>query len=338
MSTEYNIDEKLPERAEYLQSIEEFLSAEYEKSAKIRKERYATLDKEILRKEYISMLGYPLTKYDELCCEEILCERKVVSQTDELTIYRLQFRLFSGLRFSGLWFVPTEVEEKNALLIALHGAQGAPEVIGAKGIRSDNYKAFVRRALKKGLTVFAPQLLIWSQERFGEPYDRAAIDKKLRQIGGSIVALEVFCLRRVIDYFSSLPEIDRERIACAGLSYGGMYALALGAADTRIKATLSSCYFNDRTKYLYDWTYFNQAKIGLDAEQALLIADRKLYIELGEADLTFAIDSAKEELHRLERYAKEKTLDFLQVKIHEKGHEFDLSDDGIQFLWNELGV
>ncbi len=338
MGTEYNIDEKLSERAEYLHSIEEFLSAEYERSAKIRKERYTALDKETLRKEYISMLGYPLTKYDELCGEEILCERKVVAQTNELTIYRLQFLLFGGLRFSGLWFVPAEIEEKYALLIALHGAQGAPEVIGAKGIRSDNYKAFVRRALKKGLTVFAPQLLIWNQERFGEPYDRAAIDKKLRQIGGGIVALEVFCLRRVVDYFSSLSEIDKDRIGCAGLSYGGMYALALASVDTRIKATLSSCYFNDRTKYLYDWTYFNQAKIGLDAEQVLLIADRKLYIELGQADSTFSIDSAKEELRRLEEYRKGKELDFVQIKIHEKGHEFDLSNEGIQFLWKELGV
>ena len=64
MSTEYNIDEKLPERAEYLQSIEEFLSAEYEKSAKIRKERYATLDKETLRKEYISTPTMPRLSHD----------------------------------------------------------------------------------------------------------------------------------------------------------------------------------------------------------------------------------------------------------------------------------
>ena len=338
MSTEYNVDEKLPERAEYLQSIEDFLTAEYKKNAKIRKERYMTLDKETLRKEYISMLGYPLTQYDELSAEEVLCDKKVVAQTEELTIYRLQFRLFGNLRFSGLWFVPMERNPKNALLIALHGAKGAPEVIGAKGARSDNYKAFIRRALTKGLTVFAPQLLIWDQERFSQPYDRAAIDKKLRQIGGGIVAVEVFCLRRVMDYFSALPEIDETRIGCAGLSYGGMYALALATADTRIKATLSSCYFNDRTKYLYDWTYFNQAKIGLDAEQTLLIADRKLYIELGKADTTFAIQSAQEELRRLQEYCNEKSLDFLQVKAHEQGHEFDISDDGIQFLWKELGV
>jgi predicted dienelactone hydrolase len=49
-------------------------------------------------------------------------------------------------------------------------------------------------------------------------------------------------LMRCVDYLESLPEVDRTRIGCGGLSLGGEMAMWLGGMDTRIAAT-ASCGF-----------------------------------------------------------------------------------------------
>ena len=49
-------------------------------------------------------------------------------------------------------------------------------------------------------------------------------------------------LMRCVDYLESLPEVDKSRIGCGGLSLGGEMAMWLGAMDTRISAT-ASCGF-----------------------------------------------------------------------------------------------
>lgn len=47
-------------------------------------------------------------------------------------------------------------------------------------------------------------------------------------------------LIRCVDYIESLPQVDRSRIGCAGLSLGGEMAMWLGAMDERIAATVSA--------------------------------------------------------------------------------------------------
>jgi len=49
-------------------------------------------------------------------------------------------------------------------------------------------------------------------------------------------------LMRCVDYLESLPEADKSRIGCGGLSLGGEMAMWLGGMDTRIAAT-ASCGF-----------------------------------------------------------------------------------------------
>jgi len=49
-------------------------------------------------------------------------------------------------------------------------------------------------------------------------------------------------LTRCVDYLESLPEVDKSRIGCGGLSLGGEMAMWLGGLDTRIAAT-ASCGF-----------------------------------------------------------------------------------------------
>ena len=75
-----------------------------------------------------------------------------------------------------------------------------------------------------------------------------------------------------------------------GLSYGGCYTLYTAAIDTRIDAAVSSCFFNERNRYLWsDWSYFGFMNEFNDAEVCALICPRALMIEVGDSDTLFAV-------------------------------------------------
>ena len=340
MKTEYKVHGQIPQRKEYVDGITAFVEERKKACAKQREMRVLSEDSESLRQAYIQTLGYPLNEYASMAEGTPSCTSETVFEGKEIKIYRLQLEVYQGLKLYGMLFVPEKVLEKNALMLALHGAKGSPECIGAVEEESTNYNSFVRRLLKNGAVVFAPQTLIWNEAHEGDCYDRVSLDLTLKQCGGSIVSLELFCLKRALDYFCAQSWIDETRVGVAGMSYGGMYTLALSAIDTRIKATLCCGYFNDRTQIRFsDWAHFDQASICLDAEQAMLILPRDLYIEVGKKDTTFPVESALQEIEKLKKYAKQKGVDgHLTVRVHEGGHEVDKDNDGCFFMHEILKV
>lgn len=90
-------------------------------------------------------------------------------------------------------------------------------------------------------TVYALQHLF---QAAGYPQNiRQQIDDRMRLIGTSLTAVEIAKITSAIDELVKLPEVDAERIAMVGLSYGGDYAQVTPAIDSRIKVSVSSCYF-----------------------------------------------------------------------------------------------
>ena len=340
MATEYKIHGRISQRKEYLDGVKAWVEERKTFCAKQRETRILSEEKELLRAEYIKTLGYPLTEYELESKESVTCQAEQIVDGKNIKIYRLQLLVRKGLKLYGMLFVPEKLSDKNALIFALHGAKGSPETIGAVGSDSTNYNTFVRRLLKDNCVVFAPQTLIWNEVHEGDSYDRTALDFSLKQCGGSIVSLELFCLKRALDYFCEQSWIDSGRIGVAGMSYGGMYTLALSSIDTRVRATLCCGYFNDRTNIRFsDWAHFGQGCVCLDAEQAMLILPRDLYIEVGEKDATFPIEFAVKEIEKLQRYAEKKGQSkHLTVHIHEGGHEVDKGNGGCAFMHKKLGL
>ena len=330
----------LKQRKDYLDSFDT-LFADMEK--RVENERKGFIagihDKEELRRKYFTMLGYPLTSY--VPDNNINVKTEASFEKNDMICTRYQLEVMPGFWFYGMLYEHKDNtgSKKNALIIAQHGGGGDPEVVGSLVRSSENYNHMVKRVVRKGVTVFAPQLLLWNPSHCGgNTYDRIVIDNKLKQFGGSITGLEVYCIMKCIDYFSGIDQIDENRIGMLGLSYGGLYTLHTAAADTRIKSALSSCWFNDRLKYNnYDWTYFNQAGTFMDAEVASLILPRKLYIEIGVDDVLFDYKAAQPDIERLQKYAKnENCSDSLKISIFNGAHEIDNAETGINFLLDNL--
>lgn len=330
-------------RAAYLGELEALLSRRQASADAIRQrffqpdtsseEAYAASTRGY-REQFKQMLGWPLT---ETRPEQPPAVREEFVASDDLgRITRMWIKTLPGLHLYGMLFSPHE-ERKYPLVIAQHGGHGTPELCsGLYG--SSNYNDMTRRVLRRGAVVFAPQLLLW-REDFGPPIDRGGVDARLKQLGGSITALEIYQLQRCLDALALRPEVDPARIGMVGLSYGGFYTLFTAAVEPRIRAALSSCFFNERSRYAWpDWTWKDAGLSFFDAEIAGLVCPRALYIEAGDQDELFAIETARAEAERAAAYYRRLgRAERFAFKAFSGGHEMDRGEEGLDFLFAHLG-
>src|SRR5262249_47475982 len=163
------------------------------------------------------------------------------------TYYRASFPVLAGVHAVGIYIIPKEMKGKAPLLISMHGGGGSPEVALFHG--GSNYHDMVRGGVKRGYVVWAPTHLFRAE---GYPADiRDRIDERLRLVGTSLTAVEIWKITRSLDFILKRPEVDPKRVGMVGLSYGGYYALVTPALDTRIQASVSSCYFGVQ-EYRYE--------------------------------------------------------------------------------------
>jgi hypothetical protein len=285
------------------------------------------------RQQFAAMLGWPLDQRRPATPPTF--RQKLVARDSLGTIYRTWTRTLPGLDTYGLLFIPPGPGPR-ALVISQHGGLGSPEIC-AGFFCSDNYNDMTRRVLRAGFAVYSPQTLLWREE-YGPKFNRQEVDSRLKQIGSSITAVELYQMQRCLDVLCARRDIDASRVGMIGLSYGGFHTLFLAALDTRIRAAASSCFFNDRERYSGpDWTWFRAGQTFLDAQIACLVAPRALYVEVGKKDDLFAVAGARLPARQVRQmYARLGIAGRFQYREHKGGHELDKSPAPIEFLVKHL--
>ena len=302
-------------------------------------------DREAFREEFVKMLGWPLTAYRSEGAPNAV--KELVEEGESLRIYRISIEALSDFWFSGLIYEPKQRAAKAPLVIMNPGGGYCAEEQIANGDHdAGQLKNIGGRFLEKGITVYAPQLLLWSDgtDYFKQPATRQHIDARLKAVGGSLAALEICCIRRAIDYFVEKEPISPSHIGMMGLSYGGFYTLYASAAEPRVKATFSSCFFCDRfcseteaEGCRTDWLWQNSANTFFDAEVAALIAPRALYIENGKEDTIFPYAASEREMERLVPfYRAQGAEDKLLYYVGPEAHEVAEGDIGFDFFIEQL--
>lgn len=297
-------------------------------------------DKEAFRRKYVEMLGAPLTEYtgsappatEEFVAADDLCE-----------IIRVTLEIFPGFRFYGMLLRPTVQKRRDEtgrypLVICQHGGGGTPELCSDMH-GENNYSHMTRRVLEEGAVVFAPQLYLWNSLHYNVPQKRGEVNRELRRYGSGIVGLEIYCIRKAIDYLCGKPFVNPAKIAMHGLSYGGMYTMYTMAAEPRIKAGYSCGCFNDRAvpTIMDDLVFTNSGNTFMDAEVAGLCAPRALSLDVGMADKVFDYKAAEREFERVPRYyAACGAPENVRLNVWAGGHTVCDRDDGYTFLFNAL--
>lgn len=322
-----------PYKEDYIRGLE-YIIEKLQKNAEEVRENYVVnifSDPDKYRNDFKQMLGWPLVNHFHDRIPEV--HTTLLSDEDGYKIYRMQFEILDGLNMTGLFF-RQDGEEEKPLVIVQHGNLGTPELIS--GVYGDtfNYNDMLQRVRKYDVHIFAPQLLLWSGD-YDVEFDRQIIDGRLKRVGSSITAIEVYGLTRVLDYFEQEKYISS--YGMVGLSYGGFYTLYTTAVDTRIKSAISCSYFNKRDNISRpDWTWHKSSEMFDDAEIACLIYPRKLHIEVGNIDELFDYRGAVESYDKLERLCAGVGTEWVEFKVFDGVHEFFGDDEPIQKLVNDI--
>jgi len=243
------------------------------------------------------------------------------------TYYRATIPILPKVHAEGIYIVPKGVQLPVPLVIAMHGGGGSPEVALFHG--GANYHDMVRGGVKRGYVVFAPQHLFSAE---GYPKDiRQRTDDRLRLVGTSLTAVEIAKITRSLDVILKRPEVDPNRVAMVGLSYGGYYALVTPAVDRRIKVSVCSCYYGvqearyerDELSIPTDFRFADRFSLFRDSELAALICPRALQIQAGQTDGVDHREGGKQLAPQSAAYyEKLKLPGAFEHLIFEGGHEF----------------
>jgi len=159
----------------------------------------------------------------------------------------------------------------------------------------------------------------------------------------------VECLNgmRGIDYLSSRPDVDAQRIAVTGISGGGAATFWIAAADERVKVAVPvsgmadlQSYVSNRVinghcdcMFLYNTFQWPWTRI------AALIAPRALLFTNSDADAIFPMDANDRVINRLERvYSLYGKSDFVDAVVSIGGHAYrkDIRQAAYRFINTHL--
>lgn len=319
-------------REAYLADVEKLVLKKEQEAAQLRQENCTDIfqNQESYRESFKQMLGWPLTEPKDPKIPESKWE--TLKQESWGTISRVSFEVLEGLHITGLMF--QKGNEKKPLVLAQHGAATAVEIPANFFGDTCNYNNMIERVLQYDVHVFAPQLLIWQPQGHLVEFDRQALDARLKRVGSSITAVEIYGLRKILDYFEAQDYVSN--FGMVGLSYGGFYTLFTTAIDTRIRSAICGAYF---TRDLYkwsDWSWFGAAEKFSDAQVACLIYPRRLCVAMGDMDPAFPIDNARAEMKSLQKLSESVGTDWFDWIEFEGSHEFVKDDAPIERLIRDI--
>ena len=221
-----------------------------------------------------------------------------------------------------------------------HGAYGHHPIVGrtdlpgvAKAIKGANYD-YGLQFVKRGYVVAAPCLI-----PFGRRLDRAKYGRtdpcattfvRLQALGQTTMGANLRDLRWCLDLLQRRPEVRKEKIGCAGLSYGGRMTMLVSAMDERIKVCAVSGALNllqERIRGRYSCgsqIIPGLLKYGDYSEIGSLIAPRPAVWEVGSRDGLVVPKWDKLFKDRLQRaYAAAGVADRLAFDRFEGGHRWN---------------
>ncbi len=269
------------------------------------------------RAEFVARLRESMAPFPEpVDLDPITVE---VVDEGEYTREKVLYDSEDGMAVVAYVLVPNDIApgEKRPAVLACHGhGFGKTDVCGLvhgeyarfNSINDHNYD-YARQLALKGYVVVAPDWRGFGERKVGgeiggKDICDALFDKGML-LGLNLLTLNVWDAMVSVSYLQSRPEVDPERIGCAGLSYGGTMTLFTTALDERIKCAVVSGYLNSFERFALSLGHFCGAQIppgilqfGEASDVASSISPRPLLIEAGLKDFVFPIEATREAARR----------------------------------------
>lgn len=220
---------------------------------------------------------------------------RLVRETATYNAYEVVLDVKEDVIASGLLLLPKNLaaNEKRPLIVCQHGLEGTPlDTISHEEPAFRYYKAFAETLVNRGFLVYAPQNPYRGGERF------RSLQRKLNPLKLSLFSCIIAQHEQTLDWLATLPQVDPERMAFYGLSYGGKTAVRVPPFVDRYCLSICSGDFTDwvrtvatneeRFGYIFTTEYevpeWNMAHVASHAELAMLMAPRPFMVEAGHRD------------------------------------------------------
>ena len=207
--------------------------------------------------------------------------------------YEVVLDVFPDVIAYGILCLPKDLKkgEKRPVVVCQHGLEGRPQsVIGEKDYHY--YKAFAAKLASRGFITFAPQNLYIGGDKF------RTLQRKANPLGKTLFSIIVPQHQQIVDWLKTQPNVDPQRIAFYGLSYGGKSAMRIPPLVKDYCLSICSADFNEwvdknastRNPRSYIWTgeyeifEWDLGSTFNYAEMAALIAPRPFMVERGHFD------------------------------------------------------
>jgi pimeloyl-ACP methyl ester carboxylesterase len=267
-------------------------------------------------------------KMDDLVAKEaeVALKPQVVSKVEKKEYRELEIDILStptrSMRL--LVTVPSEAALPCPAVVCIHGHGGNRRVV------HDNlqiYKGFAAELAARGYVTIAADV---GQHNVYEE-NRTLMGERL------------WDLMRCVDYLLSMPEVDPNRIGCAGLSLGGEMAMWLGAMDARIAATVSSGFLTRMDQmeqnHCMCWKFDGLRELVDFADIYAMTAPRPLVCQNGEREppSQFPPSIARDSMEEIRvAYSDMGKSGKVQLHVHEGAHEIALPNL-LEFFDSHLG-
>lgn len=211
---------------------------------------------------------------------------------EKWTGYEVVLDLWPDVFAYGILLLPKDLKpgDKRPVVVCQHGLEGRPQDI----VTGDHpaYHDFAAKLAERGFITFAPQNLYIFKDRF------RTLQRKANPLKKSLFSVIVPQHQQIVDWLSTLPNVDPQRIGFYGLSYGGKSAMRIPPLVKNYSLSICSADFNEwvwknassRAPQSYVWTgeyeifEFDLGSTFNYAEMAALIAPRPFMVERGHFD------------------------------------------------------
>ena len=193
------------DRAKFMSKLDTSSIEAYKKSVEWYRDYF--------RNETIGRFDYPLEAPNPRT-------RKIL-QTDKYTGYQVVLDVYRGIIAYGVLLLPKDIAEgeKRPVVVCQHGLEGRPKDVLRGGKAA--YAAYGSRLAEEGFVVFAPQNLYLFKDRF------RTLQRKANPLKKTLFSIIVPQHEQITRWLKTLPQVDGERIAFYGLSYGGKSAMRI---------------------------------------------------------------------------------------------------------------
>lgn len=214
---------------------------------------------------------------------------RLIRRTDDWVAYDVVLDVVPDLFAWGILILPEGIQdgEKRPVVVVQHGRNGLPE-----NVLDGGYNGIAAKLLARGYIVFAPHNLYRGEDEY------RWLDRKANSIGKTLFSFLLLQHDQITRWLADLPQVDAERIAFYGNSYGGESAVRIPTVLPRYALSICASDFNDWTRKVTDthdrhsfmrtteWEmpYFNMGNTFSYAEMAYLMLPRPFMVERGHHD------------------------------------------------------